>query len=54
VELSPSGKQLAATGSAGGASGQFASPTGIALDPRGNLYLADTNNHRILKFALSP
>ena len=30
--------------------GQFNSPEGIALDFSGNIYVADTNNHRIQKF----
>ncbi len=33
------------------ASAQLALPTGIALDSSGNLYIADTNNHRIRKLA---
>lgn len=31
-------------------SGQFSTPTGMALDPSGNLYVADTGNNRIVKF----
>lgn len=30
--------------------GQMNSPTGLALDSSGNLYVADTNNHRINKY----
>ena len=30
--------------------GEFSSPTGIALDKDGNLYVADTDNHSIQKF----
>lgn len=30
--------------------GEFSSPTGIALDQEGNIYVADTDNHRIQKF----
>ena len=29
----------------------FDTPTGLAFDQQGNLYVSDTNNHRILKFA---
>src|SRR5918998_1163259 len=32
------------------ADGQFGSPFGIAVDPSGNVYVADTNNNRIQKF----
>ena len=30
--------------------GTFNSPQGIAIDPSGNVYVADTNNNRIQKF----
>src|SRR5206468_10108964 len=30
--------------------GEFSSPTGIALDKDGNIYVADTDNHSIQKF----
>src|SRR2546422_6773910 len=30
--------------------GEFSSPTGIALDKDGNIYVADTDNHAIQKF----
>ena len=30
--------------------GEFKSPTGIALDPDGHIYVADTDNHTIQKF----
>jgi DNA-binding beta-propeller fold protein YncE len=32
-----------------GTDAQFRSPTGIALDPSGNLYIADRHNHAIRK-----
>ena len=35
----------------GNGSSQFATPKGVATDSSGNLYVADTNNHRIQKFA---
>jgi uncharacterized protein (TIGR03663 family) len=43
-------KNVAATtvfGVAGAADGQFQQPKGIALGPDGNLYVADSQNHRI-------
>jgi len=47
---------LAGTGLAGFADGQnaqFDHPSGIAIDDSGNLYVADTNNHRIRKIDTS-
>ena len=32
--------------------GRFKSPQGIAIDSQGNVYVADTGNHRIQKFAI--
>ena len=37
-------------GQAGAGDGQFNAPTGIAVDSAGNVYVADTANHRIQKF----
>lgn len=34
----------------GGADGQFALPSGLAVDGAGNIYVADTDNHRVQKF----
>ena len=36
-------------GTAGQGNGQFLSPHGIALAPDGSIYVADSNNHRIVK-----
>ena len=38
------------TSPSGGASGQFANPRGLALDPAGNLFVADVDNNRIQRF----
>jgi predicted membrane-bound mannosyltransferase/DNA-binding beta-propeller fold protein YncE len=37
-------------GKPGGARGQFSAPAGLAVDHEGNLYVADSGNHRIQKF----
>ncbi len=37
-------------GKEGSEDGEFSSPTGIALDKDGNIYVADTDNHSIQKF----
>lgn len=37
-------------GEAGAGNGQFSAPTGIAVDSAGDVYVADTANHRIQKF----
>jgi DNA-binding beta-propeller fold protein YncE len=38
-------------GSRGSANGQFQSPRGIAVDSSGNVYVADSGNHRVQKFS---
>ena len=38
-------------GGRGTGKGEFDSPTGIAVDPNGNVFVADTNNGRIEKFS---
>ncbi len=41
---------MGATGAASSADGQFNSPTGVAVDSSGNIYVADLNNHRVQVF----
>ena len=41
---------LSSIGQTGENPGQFLKPAGIAIDPKGNIYIADTDNHRIQKF----
>ena len=36
-------------GGPGAAPGQFSNPWGVALDSAGNLYVADSQNHRVQK-----
>ena len=38
-------------GSEGSGDSQFRYPKGIAVDATGNVYVADSDNYRILKFA---
>src|SRR5439155_19273964 len=37
-------------GGPGAAPGRFSNPWGVALDSKGNLYVADAMNHRVQKF----
>lgn len=39
-----------AVGSAGVGNGQFTTPHNVAIDAQGDIYVADSNNHRIQKF----
>ena len=47
----PEGVSNMFDGGRGSKRGQFDSPTGIAIDPSGNILVADTNNARIQKFS---
>jgi sugar lactone lactonase YvrE len=51
--FSPEGKFLGGVVALkpGSGPGQFHTPHGLVLDSRGCLYVADTQNHRIQKFA---
>jgi len=44
---------VAIWGSAGSAPGQLSRPTGLAVDPKGDIYVADTQNNRIQQLAAS-
>jgi sugar lactone lactonase YvrE len=46
------GTYLFGLGGKGTKPGEFSRPHGLALDSRGNLYVVDSGNHRIQKFAL--
>ena len=48
--FTPEGKFLLGLGGTGKGPGQFARPHGLAVDSKGNLYVADAGNQRIQKF----
>ncbi len=45
----PGGRAVAQAGGEGNAPGQLRGPKGIAVDSQGNLYIADSYNHRVVK-----
>jgi DNA-binding beta-propeller fold protein YncE len=49
-KFSADGSFLMSWGSSGSGDGQFQSPSGIAVDADGSVYVADTHNQRIQKF----
>ena len=61
-KLAPDGKFVQQWGAvdsvarptAGNGAGQFSSPYGLAIDAKGNLYVADSENDRIQKLILNP
>jgi len=49
------GQPVAVFGQIGSDPGSFNLPMGVAVDAEGYLYVADADNHRVMKFApLSP
>jgi DNA-binding beta-propeller fold protein YncE len=50
-KFSPTGTPLARWGTRGSGPGQFNGPVGIAIDPQGNIFVADVGNHRIQKLS---
>lgn len=52
VEFDEQGKIVRVWGEYGIEPSQFALPSGLAIDPQGNLWVCDTANHRIMKFTL--
>jgi len=51
VRSLPCGTFLATFGSQGGGGGQFFDPEAVAVDRNGNVFVADSGNHRIEKFS---
>jgi tripartite motif-containing protein 71 len=50
LKFDSSGNYVTSIGAAGGGNGQFSSPTGIAFDAKGDLYVVDSGNGRVQKF----
>ena len=53
VRSAPCGTFLAKFGSQGSGEGQFVDPEAVAVDRNGNVFVADSGNHRIEKFTRS-
>jgi len=53
-KLSSDGKLITQWGSTGNGEGEFNKPIGIAVDLEGNVYVLDSGNYRIQKFAPNP
>jgi len=53
-KIAPDGSILAKWGSSGSGDGEFNKPDSIAVDSEGNVYVMDTGNYRIQKFAPNP
>ena len=54
VVFSPDGTIYSRFGNFGNGPEQLANPTGIAVDPDNNIFVSDTMNHRIVKYAPPP
>lgn len=50
----PIGEQVVQAGGSGNTPFQLRSPKGIVVDSQGNLYIADSANHRIIKTKIAP
>src|SRR5262249_27648353 len=50
LEFAPDGGNIVTFGSYGTAPGQFAFPSGVAVGPSGDIFVADTLNNRIQQF----
>src|SRR5574337_329354 len=50
-KFSPEGSLLQVLGRAGSGETEFRSPLGIAISPKGNMYVADTGNRRVQAFS---
>ena len=48
--FSPDGELLQVIGSSGNGPGEMNRPSGVAVDSRGDIYVADRSNHRVLMF----
>jgi len=51
VKLAPAGRTLAEWGSPGAAEGDFADPSGVAVDSSGNVYAVDRRNNTVQKIS---
>ena len=49
--LLPTGKLVSSWGQFGSDASSMNLPTGIAVDAQGRIYVADSENHRVLRFA---
>jgi sugar lactone lactonase YvrE len=52
VRWSADGKPIGRYGEPGAEEGKFNLPTGLAVDQSGNVYVADTQNNRVVKVQL--